>query len=101
MGSGWGYGLALFATVATLALLPFAPSAPAKPLHPCRDFHAMGQLYGLGGKHVKCGFARYWARRYLRHGRQPAGWSCSDRFFEVGNCHRRMGEALFQWYVQD
>ena len=77
------------------------PAAGAKPLHPCPSIHAMGQLYGLGKKNVRCGFVRPWARHYLKHGQEPPGWDCTGRFFEVGNCHRPGSEALFQFYVQD
>jgi hypothetical protein len=89
------------ASLLLLAMPMATPAANAKPLQPCPEIHAMGQLYGLGKKNVGCSFARRWARHYLRHGQVPRGWVCAGRFFEVGNCHRRHGDALFQFYVQD
>jgi hypothetical protein len=101
MGSRLKASIALLIATTSLALLALTPGAAAKPLDPCRGIHAKGQLYGVGGKHVKCGFARHWAKLYLKHGREPRGWSCFGRSFEVGNCHKLQGDSLFQFYTQD
>jgi hypothetical protein len=98
---GWRRSLVLLASLAALVLSLNVPAASAKPLDRCPGIHAMGQLYGLGGKNVKCGFARRWARHYLKRGRVPPGWSCVGRFSEVGNCHKPGNKALFQFYAQD
>jgi len=93
--------VAVVASIVTLTLALAAAAATAKPLHPCGGFHAMGELYGVQGKRVGCGFQRRWARSYVRHGLIPRGWGCRGRLFDVGACYALRGPGLFQFYKQD
>jgi hypothetical protein len=44
---------------------------------------------------VSCDFARTWSRRYIRRGRRPNGWSCSEPTGSIRFYCRRSGRYYY------
>jgi hypothetical protein len=62
-----------------------------------------GETYGLSGWGIGCEFMQRWAKRFLRHGREPRGWYCVGDSYEGGTCHKRdvRPHPYFDFYIFD
>jgi hypothetical protein len=56
----------------------------------------------VGRAGAPCTIQRRWTRRYLNHGKEPAGWNCVGRFKPgKGGCIKRHSDAFFVFYPAD
>jgi hypothetical protein len=71
------------ATVALLAILTLGlagapPATATMPPTRCGKMDVGGKTYKVSTHLLECDFARKWARRYLKNGDHPRGWTCTS-----------------------